>query len=147
MVTIQEVSTPKEAVDGISKAIRDPAVDFVEGILFGPDRALTMTASMRSPASLEALALPMVVLPDDGRYIDVVCKQLDTSRADWHSKNVSCAFRMSTFDFLYRWDCDIFWATRRTGFLGVPAVPWLISSLLKRLSCKKIRCGGGSTVK
>ncbi|CAE7208024.1 unnamed protein product [Symbiodinium natans] len=122
MVTIQEVSTPKEAVDGISKAIRDPAVDFVEGILFGPDRALTMTASMRSPASLEALALPMVVLPDDGRYIDVVCKQLDTSRADWHSKNVSCAFRMSTFDFLYRWDCDIFWATRRTGFLGVPAV-------------------------
>ncbi|CAE7336090.1 Dhcr24, partial [Symbiodinium necroappetens] len=121
MVRVQELPTPRDAVDGIAKAARDPAVDFVEGIIFGQDRALTMTASMCAPESLES-NLSTVVLPDDGRYIDVVCRHLDESRANWHSKNVSCSFRMSTFDFLYRWDCDIFWATRRTNFLGVPAV-------------------------
>ena len=128
MVRVQELPTPRDAVDGIAKAARDPAVDFVEGIIFGHDRALTMTASMCAPESLES-NLSTVVLPDDGRYIDVVCRHLDESRANWHSKNVSCSFRMSTFDFLYRWDCDIFWATRRTNFLGVPAVSWLSFSL------------------
>jgi len=121
LVQVQELPSPKDAVEGISKAAKDPSTDFVEGIIFGEDRALAMTVSMCPPASL-GINIPTVILPDDGRYIDVVCKQLDANRVDWHSKNISCSFRMSTFDFLYRWDCDIFWATRRTGFLGVPSV-------------------------
>ena len=33
MVKVQELPTPRDAVDGIARATRDPAVDFVEGSL------------------------------------------------------------------------------------------------------------------
>ena len=67
-------------------------------------------------------------------------------------------FRMSTFDYLqlakdaafasgiwgwpklprYRWDCDIFWSTRRVEMLGKPEAPWKHQTCTHHLPSKSI---------
>ena len=110
VVTAREFSRAEDAVDHMSESMADQSVDFVEGIMFNQERTLSISASMRPSAEIEVTHT--VVLPDDGRFVDIL--------SQLHGE--SC-FRMTTFDYLYRWDCDIFWSTRRTATLGDPAAP------------------------
>ncbi|CAL1145902.1 unnamed protein product [Cladocopium goreaui] len=114
LVTVREHPSIKEAVDDMSVAMQEPSVDFVDGLIFGQDRGMSITASMVPSPSRRAA----VVLPDDGRFVDILQKKLEERPAG--QRDVS--FVMSTFDYLYRWDCDIFWSTRRVDVLGKPDV-------------------------
>lgn len=118
LVTLREYPSIKEAVDDMSLAMQEPSVDFVDGLIFGQERAVSITASMvPSVPSVPSLGAA-VVLPDDGRFVDILQKKLEERPAG--QRDVS--FVMSTFDYLYRWDCDIFWSTRRVDVLGQPDV-------------------------
>lgn len=118
LVKIREFASVEKAVDAMSVAMEDPAVDFVDGIIYGEDRAMAISASMvPKKAEDDVDMLPTVVLPDDGRFIDILGKKLEEG-----STGEDVFFRMSTFDYLYRWDCDIFWSTRRVEMLGKPEV-------------------------
>eukprot|EP00913_Durusdinium_trenchii_P005310 g4956.t1 len=116
-VTVLEFPSIEQAVEKISDMSRSRSVDFVDGIIYSQDRALAIFASMQPPEALEAL--DTVVMPDDGRFIDVLGQKLRESEEAGRRK---IAFKMSTFDYLYRWDCDIFWSTRRVDALGQPEV-------------------------
>ena len=66
-------------------------VHVMPGIIYSQDRALAISASMQPPVD----GLSRVMLPDDGRFIDVLGQKL---REGGGQKEIS--FRMSTFDYL-----------------------------------------------
>lgn len=78
----------KEAVEQMSLDMADASVDYVDGIIYGQHRALAISASMRQVKS----DVPCVVLPDDGRFIDVLGRKMGSEQV--------VSFKMSTFDYL-----------------------------------------------
>lgn len=75
---------------------------------------MAIFASMQPPEALEAL--DTVVMPDDGRFIDVLGQKLRESEEAGRRK---IAFKMSTFDYL--WLAGFNHSSSTTCFFGEPA--------------------------
>eukprot|EP00939_MAST-03C_sp_MAST-3C-sp1_P002406 g2406.t1 len=92
-------------------------VDFLEGVAFDLNDIVILTARFASKVPMSSSEIDRTVrLPRDGRFVDI----LESARAP------SFTFKMSTYDYLWRWDADMFWGTKHIAFLGWPWVrKWL----------------------
>ena len=97
----------RETMKCIQEEVKGDRADFIEGIVFDKNDALVLTATFTKTSFS---ASNRVELPRDGRFKDIL-----ESRTQ---KNNSTSFVMSTYDYLWRWDADMFWGTDDLPGLG-----------------------------
>ena len=125
----------RETMKCIQEEVKGDRADFIEGIVFDKNDALVLTATFTTSFS----ASTRVELPRDGRFKDIL-----ESRTQ---KNNSTSFVMSTYDYLWRWDADMFWGTDDLPGLGSSTlrtilgrrvlratVLWMLGQKVRRIS-------------
>lgn len=100
-----------DAIAEMKRAIAAPCCDFIEGIAFAKDDALIVTAHF----SQDCVGQDRVAVPDDGRFKDILERRAPRI-------GTVTRFQMSTYDYLWRWDADMFWGTEGVPLLGSPFV-------------------------
>jgi FAD/FMN-containing dehydrogenase len=103
----------RDTIQTMKKEIKHDRADFIEGIVFSKNDALILTATfVTSTTNKGKKDEDRVALPQNGRFKDILTER--TSR----SPTKTTSFLMSTYDYLWRWDADMFWGTSELPLLG-----------------------------